>query len=369
LFIPYITRPLILICRLRNSFSTMNSPATHFWSTSLHAYKGLCIISFEFKHKGSDNNKEGFGFIFLAKMDSKASSLLFIAFLCLISTSTAFNSTKILAQYPEFANFNDLLSQSGLAQEMNSRQTITVLVLDNGSIDGLSGRPLDIAKRILSAHVILDYYDQIKLSKLQKASTIVTTLYQASGVADNRQGFLNISRTAEGIKFGSAMKGAPLVASLVKSIYSQPYNISVLQVSEPIETPGIENMAPPPPPGTAAVPKKAPAPAPSTKTPPAAPPTAKTPAKSPAKSPSKAPAPSKEGPSTPTKAPAEGPVAADGPVAAGGPVADVPAESPEADTEVAEEAPAVAPAKAASSRMHVAGATVVIGLFACIMGF
>jgi hypothetical protein len=56
-------------------------------------------------------------------------------------------------------------------------------------------------------------------------------------------------------------------------------------------------------------------------------------------------------------------------VAAGGPVADVPAESPEADTEVAEEAPAVAPAKAASSRMHVAGATVVIGLFACIMGF
>merc|ERR1712130_415199 len=147
-------------------------------------------------------------------MDSKASSLLFIAFLCLISSSTAFNITRILAQYPEFASFNDLLSQSGLAQEMNSRQTITVLALDNGSIDGLSGRPLDIAKRILSAHVILDYYDQIKLSKLQKASTIVTTLYQASGVAEDRQGFLNISRTAEGIKFGSAMKGAPLSASL-----------------------------------------------------------------------------------------------------------------------------------------------------------
>ncbi|KAF9681390.1 hypothetical protein SADUNF_Sadunf06G0220800 [Salix dunnii] len=300
---------------------------------------------------------------FLAEMDSKASSLLFIAFLCLISASTAFNITKILAQYPEFANFNDLLSQSGLAQEVNSRQTITVLALDNGSIDGLSGRPLDIAKRILSAHVILDYYDQIKLSKLQKASTIVTTLYQASGVAEDRQGFLNISRTAEGIKFGSAMKGAPLAASLVKSVYSQPYNISVLQVSEPIETPGIENMAPPPPPGSAAVPKKTPAPAPSTKTPPAAPPTAKTPAKSPAKSPSKAPAPSKEGPSSPTEAPAEGPVAADGPVAA------VPADSPEADTVVADEAPAVAPAKAAASGMHVASATVVIGLFACIMGF
>ncbi|KAJ6373349.1 hypothetical protein OIU76_027647 [Salix suchowensis] len=193
-------------------------------------------------------------------MDSKVSSLLFIAILFLLSsTSTAFNITKILAQYPEFASFNDLLAQSGLAQEINGRETITVLALDNGSIDGLSGRPVDIAKRILSAHVILDYYDQIKLSKLQKASTIVTTLFQASGIADDRQGFLNVSKTAEGIKFGSAMKGAPLVASLVKSVYAQPYNISVLQVSEPIEAPGIENMAPPPPP--AAVPKKAPAPA------------------------------------------------------------------------------------------------------------
>ncbi|KAF9661961.1 hypothetical protein SADUNF_Sadunf18G0003800 [Salix dunnii] len=286
---------------------------------------------------------------FFTKMDSKVSSLLFIAILCLLSsTSTAFNITKILAQYPEFANFNDLLTQSGLAQEINGRETITVLALDNSSIDGLSGRPVDIARRILSAHVILDYYDQTKLSKLQKASTIVTTLFQASGIADDRQGFLNVSKTAEGIKFGSAMKGAPLVASLVKSVYAQPYNISVLQVSEPIEAPGIENMAPPPPP--AAVPKKAPAPAPTAKTPPAAPPTAK--------SSSKAPAPSKVEPSTPTESPTEGPVAA-----------DVPAASPLADAPLADETTAEAPAKAASSQMHVGGAVVVVGLLACMMGF
>ncbi|KAJ6732126.1 FASCICLIN-LIKE ARABINOGALACTAN PROTEIN 3 [Salix purpurea] len=268
-------------------------------------------------------------------MDSKVSSLLFIAILFLLSsTSTAFNITKILAQYPEFASFNDLLAQSGLAQEINGRETITVLALDNGSIDGLSGRPVDIAKRILSAHVILDYYDQIKLSKLQKASTIVTTLFQASGIADDRQGFLNVSKTAEGIKFGSAMKGAPLVASLVKSVYAQPYNISVLQVSEPIEAPGIENMTPPPPP--AAVPKKAPAPAPAAKTP------------------SKAPAPSKVEPSPPTESPTEGPVAP-----------DVPAASPLADAPLADEVPA----KAASSQMHVGGAVVVVGLLACMVGF
>jgi len=271
-------------------------------------------------------------------MDSKVSSLLFIAILCLISsTSTAFNITKILAQYPEFVSFNDLLTQSGLAKEMSSRETITVLALDNSSIGGLNGRPLDIAKRILSAHVILDYYDQIKLSKLKKASTIVTTLYQASGAADDRQGFLNISRTAEGIKFGSAVKGAPLVASLVKPVYAQPYNISVLQVSEPIEAPGIENNAPPPPP--AAVPKKAPAPT--------------------AKSPSKAPAPSKVEPSTPTESPTGGPVAADGPVA------DVPTASPLADAPTADETTA----EAASSQMHAGGAVVVIGLLACMMGF
>uniref|UniRef100_A0A6N2KS82 FAS1 domain-containing protein n=1 Tax=Salix viminalis TaxID=40686 RepID=A0A6N2KS82_SALVM len=258
----------------------------------------------------------GFATIFFHKDGFEVSSLLFIAILFLLSsTSTAFNITKILAQYPEFASFNDLLAQSGLAQEINGRETITVLALDNGSIDGLSGRPVDIAKRILSAH----------------ASTIVTTLFQASGIADDRQGFLNVSKTAEGIKFGSAMKGAPLVASLVKSVYAQPYNISVLQVSEPIEAPGIENMAPPPPP--AAIPKKAPAPAPA------------------AKNPSKAPAPSKVEPSTPTESPTEGPVAADA--------------SPVADAPLADEAPA----KAASSQMHVGGAVVVVGLLACMVGF
>ncbi|KAJ6856157.1 hypothetical protein NC651_037898 [Populus alba x Populus x berolinensis] len=192
-------------------------------------------------------------------MDSKVSSLLFIAILYLISsTSTAFNITKILAQYPEFVSFNDLLTQSGLAKEMSSRETITVLALDNSSIGGLNGKPLDIAKRILSA-------------------------------------------------------------------------------VEPIEAPGIDNMAPPPPP--AAVPKKAPAPT--------------------AKSPSKAPAPSKVEPSTPTESPTEGPVAADGPVA------DVPTASPLADAPMADETTA----EAASSQVHVGGAVVVIGLLACMMGF
>lgn len=303
------------------------------------------------------SHKTGIRIHLFVKMNSKSSSLLFLALLCAFSSiSTAFNITKILSNYPEYSTFENLLVQTGLAQQINSRRTITVLAVDNSAIGDISGKPLDVVKRILSAHVILDYYDQLKFSKLQKASSILTTLYQTTGIADDQQGFLNVTKTTDGIKFGSASKGAPLTASLVKSVTSQPYNISVLEVSGVIEAPGIENIAPPPPPspGAVAAPKKAPA---------AAPP-AKTPAKSPA---AKAPAPSNEEPPT-VDAPSEPPTeAAASP--ADVPTADaVPVSSPpEAETPTADDIEAPSSPKSGSSCMYVGGVAMVMGMVACVM--
>ncbi|GAV63677.1 Fasciclin domain-containing protein [Cephalotus follicularis] len=210
-------------------------------------------------------------------MAPKASSPLFLAlFLVFSSTSTAFNITKLFTQYPDYVYFNDLLTQTKLDQEINSRQTITFLALTNDSIDTLSGRPVDEVKKILSNHVILDYYDVMKLKKLNKKSTILTTLYQTTGVAQNQQGFLNVTISQSGdVLFGSAVKNAVLNSKLVGSVLSNPYNISILQVSEPIIAPTYtadQNVAtpppPPPPPQTTASPPKAPqqtAPAPKAK--------------------------------------------------------------------------------------------------------
>ncbi|EOY29188.1 hypothetical protein QUC31_020916 [Theobroma cacao] len=203
-------------------------------------------------------------------MAAKASLLFVFAFLLALSTtSTAFNVTKVLGQYPDYGSFNDLLSQTKLAEEISHRQTITILALDNASISSIASRPSDEVKKILMNHVVLDYFDTFKIQKLGKKSVILTTLYQTTGLAQGQQGFLNITKLGPGeVVFGSAVKGAPLVSKLLGSVVSQPFNLSVLHVSTPIVAPGFGEavLAPPPPPGSpppSPAPKKAAAPAPS----------------------------------------------------------------------------------------------------------
>uniref|UniRef100_A0A7N0URJ8 FAS1 domain-containing protein n=1 Tax=Kalanchoe fedtschenkoi TaxID=63787 RepID=A0A7N0URJ8_KALFE len=207
-----------------------------------------------------------------------AAMMITVAALLFLSTSaSAFNITRILAEHPEFGAFNDLLTKTHLSSEINSRATITILAVADDSIGAISGKPLDVQKRILSNHVVLDYYDAFKLRGLKKSS-LLTTLYQSTGLAERQQGFLNISVTSSGIAFGSAVEGSPLSAKLLGGIMSQPYNISVLQVSSPIVAPGMDPSEPLPP-----IPSPTP---PAAETPEAASPeeeeTVETPAESPA---------------------------------------------------------------------------------------
>lgn len=198
-------------------------------------------------------------------MNSKHTSLLLLLLTTIATTSTtAFNITRLLSDYPDFASFNDLLTQTGLADEINSRQTITILAVDNSGLDAVSDRPVDVVKRILSVHVILDYYDSAKLQKLsKKKNTQLTTLFQTSGIATNQAGFLTVTQMDDGeVSFGSSVPGAGIGANLVKEVVTKPYNISVLQITDIVVPPGIDNLkfqappqaTPPPPPPPASAP-------------------------------------------------------------------------------------------------------------------
>ncbi|XP_075499368.1 fasciclin-like arabinogalactan protein 3 [Primulina tabacum] len=236
------------------------------------------------------------------------STILAISAVLLLSTATsAFNVTRILNQYPDFSEFNGLLTKTGLFADINSRAAITVLALTNDHIAELAGKPEDVQKRLLSTHIVLDYYDILKLNKLRDTKTILTTLYQSTGVADDMQGFLDVIHKADGsIVFGSAMKGAPHDIKVLGSVASQPYNISVLSISKPIFAPGIDGSYKPvsaPPPKAAA--------APANKVPP----------------PAVAESPEEEVADAPAEA--DGPVASDAP--ANAPAADAPADAPVAD--------------------------------------
>ena len=244
--------------------------------------------------------------------------------LLLSSAASAFNITRLLSKYPGYNTFNDLLTQTKLNEEINHRLTITVLAVQDGAISSLSGKPLDVVKRILSSHVVLDYYDLVKLKNLKKGTTLLTTLYQTTGVASTQQGFLNVTAMKNGdIVFGSAVKDASLDVTLKASVASQPYNISVLEVSGPIIAPGIDSTAVHPP--AASPPKKSVAPAP-------APLKKKKKAASPAESPVEAEAPVADAPtdapaSTPAEAPAADTPAADAPASDATPVDAAPAPS------------------------------------------
>ncbi|KAK4389026.1 Fasciclin-like arabinogalactan protein 14 [Sesamum angolense] len=180
------------------------------------------------------------------------SVMILIAAVLLISsaaTTSAFNVTRMLEQYPEFSEFNGLLSKTGLAAEVNRRRTVTVLALSAGHVGGLSSKTEDVQKRILSNHVVLDYYDTTKLNKLKNGKAVLTTLYQASGTADDQQGFINVIHNKEGhIIFGSAEKGSQMNSQLEGVVVAQPYNISILSISSPIIANGIDgNWTPMPP--------------------------------------------------------------------------------------------------------------------------
>ncbi|XP_051136972.1 fasciclin-like arabinogalactan protein 3 [Andrographis paniculata] len=244
---------------------------------------------------------------------SSTAAAAVILWAVLSSSAAAFNVTQILGQHPEYSQFNDLLSKTGVAGEINSRQTITVLAVGNDAAGEISSKAAEVQKRILSTHVALDYFDAMKLNGIKDNGTVITTLFQTTGAAQNRQGFITVGHDATGaVAFGSAAAGSPVDAKLLGVVAAQPYNISVLHISHPIMANGIDGNWTAAPPAPAA---KSPAPstgktvsdAPAASDSGAA---APAPAASPAaKSPAAAAAPG----SAPAPSPADGPGAADAP--------------------------------------------------------
>lgn len=279
-------------------------------------------------------------------MGFKSSSLLCLALVLAVSSAVvhAFDITKLLGQSPEFATFNKYLTETKLVDQINKRNTITVLAVDDAGLGAISGKSPEAIKAILSTHVVLDYFDEKKLMEAQGSKQILTTLYQASGLAVNQQGFLKVALVGEGeIAFGSAANGAPIDAELVKTVTSQPYNVSILQVSKAIVFPGVDS----------APAQNGKAPVSSSQT------TAKAPvpptqgAKAPAKA---TPAPSSEEVEAPsesvTESPAEAPEA----------TTSSPSLAPGPDGGEADAADAAPPPKSSSSRTK-------LGLAGAVMGF
>ena len=181
-----------------------------------------------------------------------ATTFSFMANPCLCAYQ---NVTTLLRNHPGTCkSFNTLLSTYGVASAINSRTTITVLCPPNAATDAFFSSRLAAADRqtifnILSFHVLLDYEDPEKLRSLSDGSAIITTLFQTTGLSAGLNGFLNLTTLTNGttlLRSASAPAGSPPLASVLGSLESFPFNISILSISAVLNPTGA-SLPPPSP--------------------------------------------------------------------------------------------------------------------------
>ncbi|KAG2239916.1 hypothetical protein Bca52824_091275 [Brassica carinata] len=91
-------------------------------------------------------------------------SLLSLTLLLLFSpTVTADNITHAFEKYSNFSTMSDLFTKTKLTTLISKYQTITLLAVNNNNISSITNKSAIELKNILMTHVILDYYDELKL--------------------------------------------------------------------------------------------------------------------------------------------------------------------------------------------------------------
>ncbi|XP_074272535.1 fasciclin-like arabinogalactan protein 2 [Silene latifolia] len=175
-------------------------------------------------------------------------SFLPILLLILSTSASAFNITKILAKHPEFSTFNEYLTKTHLANEINHRETITVLALDNSAMSSLvsKGFSLYTLRNVLSLHILVDYYGTKKLHQITDGTTTTASMFQSTGDADGNSGYVNITDLHGGKVGFSPADADGLHSFFVKSLLEMPYNIAVIQISQVLDSAEAEAPTPEP---------------------------------------------------------------------------------------------------------------------------
>ncbi|CAN6251479.1 unnamed protein product [Urochloa humidicola] len=146
----------------------------------------------------------------------------------------AFDVIQMLVDKPQYAGFTKLLSQTSVAADANQLRAASLLVVPDKTVGALSKLPADKLKAAVANHVLLSYFDPIKLDEMKTRTAMLPTLLSNT---DKAQGVLNYSKADDGQMYFGA-PGAPCVAKLVKVVAARPYSISIMEISEPILPPG-----------------------------------------------------------------------------------------------------------------------------------
>ena len=185
----------------------------------------------------------------------KTSAQLFVAALLLCSVvANAQKVEDLLAPYPNYSIFRQLLISTGIINEVDMRSSLTFLMPDNAVLNTfVASHQTLTAQEVADAlryHVLLQYLDVATLQTLayQKGSQ-VTTLYQTTGRANGQDGFVNITGMANNvIDVSAAAPGSPPQAAIITNVTAAPYNYSFFQIDNVLVPNNLKPMAPTPAP-------------------------------------------------------------------------------------------------------------------------
>lgn len=158
----------------------------------------------------------------------------------------ALNITSLLSNFPDLSDFNNLLLNTSVAQDLTQRSSLTLLVVPNNFL-----RSSDLAHHsnnladVLRYHVLLQYLSWPELRQIPAAGKLITTLYQTTGRASNNLGDVNITRNPKDgtVYVRSPVSYSPLNVTLISMIKTLPYNVSIFTVNSLLIPYGYDLMA------------------------------------------------------------------------------------------------------------------------------
>lgn len=162
--------------------------------------------------------------------------------------AAAVDVQAVLAPFPDLAGFARLLASSPVARELAGRSSLTLLAVPNADLPQspsafAAAAGADLAD-VLRYHVLLEYLSPADLRRLPASGKLVTTLFQTTGRASADLGAVNV--TAAGPSLGVVRSPAPFPgsnATVLGSVTSVPYNLSVLAVDGLIVPSGFDLAA------------------------------------------------------------------------------------------------------------------------------
>ncbi|TQD89759.1 hypothetical protein C1H46_024651 [Malus baccata] len=110
------------------------------------------------------------------------------------SSSGPYDITKVLNENSEFNLFSTYLTQTQVANQISERKTMTIFVVNNGVMASLVEKPIEIKKKVLSLHIVMDYYTVQRFHNLPSAQSIrINTLLQVTDNPSGQLGFVNVT--------------------------------------------------------------------------------------------------------------------------------------------------------------------------------